>query len=127
MVESPTKFSKKKGGGGFTALQFLDGGCWGRWRCDFPGGLVVHFLHENNLNSEIFNENKSLLTKMFSSVSLNSEFSYFLKMRWCDSNVLQCIKRSKFFSKPFEPFGGDINVTVDLSNYATKTKKSDTC
>ena len=82
MVESPTKFSKKRGGGGFTALQFLDGGCWGRWRCDFPGGLVVQFLHENKLNSEIFNENKSLLTKMFSSVSLNSEFSYFLKMRW---------------------------------------------
>ena len=25
------------------------------------------------------------------------------------------------FPKPFEPFGGDINVKVDLSNYATKT------
>ena len=50
-----------------------------------------------------------------------------IKKIWCDSNVLQCIKRSKFFTKPFEPFGGDINVTVDLSNYATKTKKSDTC
>ena len=28
---------------------------------------------------------------------------------------------SQYFSKPFEPFGGDINVKVDLSNYATKT------
>ena len=28
---------------------------------------------------------------------------------------------SKFFPKPYEPFDGDINVTVDLSNYATKT------
>ena len=28
---------------------------------------------------------------------------------------------NKFFPKPYEPFGGDINVTVDLSNYATKT------
>ena len=28
---------------------------------------------------------------------------------------------SKFFPKPYEPFGGDVNVTVDLSNYATKT------
>ena len=28
---------------------------------------------------------------------------------------------SKFFPKPCEPFGGDINVTGDLSNYATKT------
>ena len=27
---------------------------------------------------------------------------------------------SKYFPKPYEPFGGDINVTVDLSNYATK-------
>ena len=27
---------------------------------------------------------------------------------------------SKFFPKPYDPFGGDINVTVDLSNYATK-------
>ena len=27
---------------------------------------------------------------------------------------------SRFFAKPYEPSGGDINVTVDLSNYATK-------
>ena len=27
---------------------------------------------------------------------------------------------SQYFPKPFEPFGGDINVKVDLSNYATK-------
>ena len=27
---------------------------------------------------------------------------------------------SLYFSKPYEPFGGDINVKVDLSNYATK-------
>ena len=27
---------------------------------------------------------------------------------------------SKYFPKPHEPFGGDINVKVDLSNYATK-------
>ena len=25
------------------------------------------------------------------------------------------------FPRPYEPFGGDINVKVDLSNYATKT------
>ena len=28
---------------------------------------------------------------------------------------------SKYFPEPHEPFGGDINVTVDLSNYETKT------
>ena len=27
---------------------------------------------------------------------------------------------SKYFPKPYEPFGRDINVKVDLSNYATK-------
>ena len=29
-------------------------------------------------------------------------------------------KMSQYFPKPYEPFGGDINVTVDLSNYGTK-------
>ena len=28
---------------------------------------------------------------------------------------------SQYFPKPYEHFGGDINVKVDLSNYATKT------
>ena len=28
---------------------------------------------------------------------------------------------SQYFPKPYEPFGGDISVKVDLSNYATKT------
>ena len=27
---------------------------------------------------------------------------------------------SQYFRKPYGPFGGDINVKVDLSNYATK-------
>ena len=28
---------------------------------------------------------------------------------------------SQYFHKPYETFGGDINVKVDLSTYATKT------
>ena len=28
---------------------------------------------------------------------------------------------SQHFTKPYESFGGDINVKVDLSNYATKS------
>ena len=28
---------------------------------------------------------------------------------------------SQYFPKPYEPFGEDINLKVDLSNYATKT------
>ena len=30
------------------------------------------------------------------------------------------IKRSHYFPKSYEPFGGDINLKVDLSNYTTK-------
>ena len=32
-----------------------------------------------------------------------------------------CIKIIHYFPKPYEPFGGDINVKGDLSNYVTKT------
>ena len=46
---------------------------WGAWGAVF---------NENKLKSEIFNEKKCLLTKMFSSVSLNPEFNYFKKMGW---------------------------------------------
>ena len=31
------------------------------------------------------------------------------------------MKMSKVYPGSYEPFGGDITVTVDLSNYATKT------
>ena len=29
---------------------------------------------------------------------------------------------SQYFAKPYEPFGGDINAKVDLSNYATNAE-----
>ena len=32
-----------------------------------------------------------------------------------------CIKMSQYFPKPYESYGRDINVKVDLSNYATKS------
>ena len=35
-------------------------------------------------------------------------------------NEISCTKMSQYFPKPYEPFDGDINVKVDLSNYATK-------
>ena len=31
-----------------------------------------------------------------------------------------CVKINHCFSKPYEPFGGEINVKVDLFTYATK-------
>ena len=30
------------------------------------------------------------------------------------------MKMGQYFPKQYEPFGGDINIKVDLSNYATK-------
>ena len=38
---------------------------------------------------------------------------------------LHCQKLSQYFSKPYEPFRWDINVKVDLSNYATKSDLKD--
>ena len=32
---------------------------------------------------------------------------------------------SQYFPKPYAPFSGDINIKVDLSNYATKTDIKD--
>ena len=29
---------------------------------------------------------------------------------------------SQYFPKPYEPFGGDINVKVEVSNYAKKSR-----
>ena len=39
---------------------------------------------------------------------------------WIDKKDKKKKKKSQYFPKLYEPFGGDINVTVDLSNYATK-------
>ena len=38
---------------------------------------------------------------------------------------LSCIKMIQYFPKPYEPFGGNINVKVDLSNYTTKADLKD--
>ena len=38
-----------------------------------------------------------------------------------DTSCKQRIKMSQYFPKPFRSFGGNINVKVDLPNYATKT------
>ena len=35
------------------------------------------------------------------------------------------IKMSQYFLKPFKSFGGNINVKIYLSNYATKTDLKD--
>ena len=35
-------------------------------------------------------------------------------------NTISSYKMSQYFREPYESFGGDINVKVDLSNYVTK-------
>ena len=42
----------------------------------------------------------------------------FIKKTQCNS--INSRKMSQYFPKPYQPFGGDINSKVDLSNYATK-------
>ena len=41
-----------------------------------------------------------------------------MKFSWMQ---FYCLKMSQYFSKQYEPVGGDINVKVDLSNYATNS------
>ena len=41
-------------------------------------------------------------------------------LEWNFLNERSHIKMSQYFPKPFRSFGGNINVKVDLSNYATK-------
>ena len=31
-----------------------------------------------------------------------------------------CMKKSQYFPKTYKTFGGNINITADLSNYSTK-------
>ena len=38
------------------------------------------------------------------------------KKAWSNKSM----KMSQYFPKPQEPFGGDINIKIDLSNYAAK-------
>ena len=42
---------------------------------------------------------------------------------WIDTKDL--VQMSQYFPKPYEPFGGGINVKVDLSNNATKADLKD--
>ena len=50
----------------------------------------------------------------------NSFDSWIDKKRLNVVLVIIRIKMTQYFSKSYEPFGRDINVTVDLSTYATK-------
>ena len=42
-------------------------------------------------------------------------------LKWKILNERSHMKMNQYFPKPFRSFGGNINVKVDLSNYATNT------
>ena len=42
-------------------------------------------------------------------------------LKWNFLNESSHIKISQYFPEPFRSYGGNINVKVDLSNFATKT------
>ena len=54
-------------------------------------------------------------------VMINHLIARMIKKIQCDSIGCNCLKMSQYFPKPYEQFGGYINIKVDLSNYATKT------
>ena len=48
-----------------------------------------------------------------------------IKNIWCDYIGCNCIKMSRYFSKPFRGFGRNIIVKVDLSNHEKKADIKD--
>ena len=50
---------------------------------------------------------------------LNGKAMIIYLLAWLIKMILY--KMSQYFPKPYEPFGGDINVNLELSNHATKT------
>ena len=61
-----------------------------------------------------------LIKKTLNAVPLNELF-YMKFPEWVFLMKFPCIKMSQYFPKTFKSFEGNINVKVDLSNYATKS------
>ena len=87
---------------------------------DLNGGKIIEMFYEKELqkaNQEEFWIEKELREK---------EISYMLNRTGMILHLIAGLikktfyKMGQYFPKPYEPFGGDINVKVDLSNYATK-------
>ena len=87
---------------------------------DLNGGKIIETFYEKELQKakqEEFWIEKELREK---------EISYMLNRTGMILHLITGLikktfyKMGQYFPKPYEPFGGDINVKVDLSNYATK-------
>ena len=71
-VQPPTKFSKR---GGLDRTSTSGGGCWERGGVTFFRGGGCNF-HIKKLKSEVFNDKKSLLAKIFfSAITKNSHWT----------------------------------------------------
>ena len=89
---------------------------------DLNGKKIIGTFYEKELqktNQKEFRKEK-VLKKNCDKLYVNwkgydNSFKKFIKKIWCNY-----IKMSQYFPKPYDPFSVDINVKVDLSNYATK-------
>ena len=87
---------------------------------DLNGEEIIGTFYENELqktHQKEFRIEKVLKKKGYKLYVKWKGYDNFFNS-WIDKKTLY--KMSQYFPKPYEPFGGDINVTVDLSNYATK-------
>ena len=103
------------------------------WTCvihDLNGEEIIGTFYENKLqkiNQKEFRIEKVLQKKGHKLYvkwkGCNNSFN-----SWIDKKDLVCFyriqfslyKMSQYFPKPYDPFSGDINVKVNLSNYVTK-------
>ena len=87
---------------------------------DLNGEEIIGTFYENELQKT--NQKKFRIEKVLK----KKGDKLYVKWKGCDNSFNSCIdkkrhyKMSQYFPNPYEPFGGDINVTVDLSSYATK-------
>ena len=82
---------------------------------------VIRSFYEKELqktSQEKFRNKKYLKEKVINCMSNGKGMIIYLIV---GSIKKPCIKMSQYFPKPFKSFGGNINIKVDLSNYATKT------
>ena len=93
---------------------------WAYVICDSNGEEIVGNFHEKELQKT--NQKEFRIEKVIK----RKEKKLYVKWkgydnsfnRWIDKK--HCIKMSQYFPKPYRRFGRNINVKVDLSNYATK-------
>ena len=87
---------------------------------DLKGEEIIGTFYENELQSTKQNEFRieKVIKKKVDKLYVKGRVMIIRSIVGLIKKTLY--KMSQYFPKPYEPFGGDINVKVDLSNYATK-------